>query len=320
MGLKQLNQLFDVYSKSLSVVNPGIGEAFVCPLCLQTFGRDAIQARTLSVEHVPPRSIGSSIATLTCRQCNNTVGNRLQNQMKNYVRKKEFWGGRVIQPIPARAEMAGTTWSFVITEVTRKRSVKGFSLPTHVPPQIWPTDPSVFVGKQVHISLRLRSSPNVVNAAYLHSAYLTMFHYMGYQYIMQPALDPVRTKIASFSTKGGIPHRLHVPGVYLDPRDSRIEIVMFWQSIDVSCLCVIVGGEVVLMPFMNDSYVNIFQMLYEHTEKVENREKRRLPLRAAALLIDPGVKFFTGFKFESAEPIDNVQALKLVPIGESKES
>ncbi len=317
MGLKQLNELFDVYNKSLTVFQSNIGEAFVCPICLQKFGREAVESRSLTVEHVPPRSIGSSITTLTCRECNNSIGNRLQNQMKNYVTEKEFLAGIVPDKgIPAQAEVDGFSWSFVIRQVPGKGRVTGFSLLSHLPRRMEPSDFGEFAGKRAQLSLRLRSSPDVVNAAYLHSAYLVLFHYMGYPYIMQRVLAPVREKITSFSTKGGIPHVIHAPGVYLNPRDRTIEIGLLWQSLDVSCLGLIIAGELVLMPFLDDSYIKIFEVLYEaYKAKLAGEKGRKLQIGATPLLIDPTCKFSTHFRFEDGGLVyNNIQALKLAPI------
>jgi len=322
MGLTQLTELFDVYNKSLAVVQPNIGEAFVCPICLQKFGREAIINRGLTLEHVPPRSIGSAIITLTCKQCNSEIGNRLQNQMKNYVIKKAFSIGRVPKGgIPARAEIEGQAWSMVVKEVVRdeqgRRRIKCSSLPTHVSPQVWPNNPSEMIDKKAHVSLRLRSSQDTVNVAYLHSAYLALFYYLGYPYITQRLLDPVRDKIVSFSTKGGIPHVIRAPGVYLDPRDRTLEIGLLWQSLKISCLTVVIAGELIVMPFLNNSYIRIFETLYEaYKAKLEGRKlsKRKLGIRVTPLLIDPDCKFSTGFRFEDGGLVyNNIQALKLVP-------
>jgi NAD(P)-dependent dehydrogenase (short-subunit alcohol dehydrogenase family) len=43
---------------------------WVCPLCLHAFGEDALEARFLTREHVPPRSVGGKRMTLTCGPCN----------------------------------------------------------------------------------------------------------------------------------------------------------------------------------------------------------------------------------------------------------
>lgn len=322
MSFIQLNELFNDYSRSLNVIKPRITDGFVCPICFREFGRDAITNRLLTREHVPPKKIWSSIATLTCKQCNNTVGSKLQNHMKRYVQLKEFSAGQVPKRgMPAQVEVNGRTWSTVITEVTGntatgKRVFKSVSDPGHVPPKMWPTDPSVLMGKQAHVSLRLRYSMDAVNVSYLHSAYLALFHNMGYPYIAQPVLEPVRKKINSFSAQGEIPHRLNMPGIPLDSRNGKIEIGICWQTIDASCLMVLIAGDVVLMPFMNDSYVEIFEVFQEHINRIIEGKSSKLPIGFAPLIIHPMIRFSTGFRFEQAGPLDGIPALQIVPIDE----
>jgi hypothetical protein len=52
-------------------------QLYVCPLCIRGFDVNALAARVLSLEHVPPRSIGGKPLALTCRDCNSTAGHRI---------------------------------------------------------------------------------------------------------------------------------------------------------------------------------------------------------------------------------------------------
>src|SRR5688572_28923397 len=47
---------------------------YVCPLCVRGLRADALAARLLSIEHVPPRSVGGKPLTLTCKECNSRAG------------------------------------------------------------------------------------------------------------------------------------------------------------------------------------------------------------------------------------------------------
>jgi hypothetical protein len=53
----------------------GYPEAYGCPLCLRLFCRDHIDQ--LSLDHVPPKSVGSKLKVLTCKCCNSRAGNEL---------------------------------------------------------------------------------------------------------------------------------------------------------------------------------------------------------------------------------------------------
>jgi len=50
-----------------------------CPLCLDVFGRDALETGALTLEHPIPRKTGGRLRTLSCKRCNNKHGSRLDS-------------------------------------------------------------------------------------------------------------------------------------------------------------------------------------------------------------------------------------------------
>ena len=49
-----------------------------CPICLRSFTRDAAEkGQTVTLEHVPPETLGGSVKCLTCKPCNNSAGRKL---------------------------------------------------------------------------------------------------------------------------------------------------------------------------------------------------------------------------------------------------
>jgi hypothetical protein len=90
----------------------GVAEAsasddiYVCPLCLeidyeQRSGRftchtdAAIEDRSLTVEHVPPESLGGGPLLLTCKDCNNTAGHELDADARKRENSRDAFLGRV---------------------------------------------------------------------------------------------------------------------------------------------------------------------------------------------------------------------------------
>src|SRR5690349_23826815 len=47
---------------------------YPCPICLECFDREALDARNLTLEHIPPESIGGKPLCLTCKSCNDRGG------------------------------------------------------------------------------------------------------------------------------------------------------------------------------------------------------------------------------------------------------
>lgn len=105
---------------------------------MRPFYKEAINNKDISVEHIPPRAIGSSIKTLTCTKCNNGIGTKLQSCMNNYVRKKDLLAGRVLKPIPAKVEIDGHIFDTRITENKGAGKWTGVSVKNQLSPSMWP--------------------------------------------------------------------------------------------------------------------------------------------------------------------------------------
>lgn len=75
------DRLFAEASAALHAL--GINEELcVCPLCCIAYGRDALEARILTLEHVPPKSVKGREIVLTCRNCNNYAGSKYDHYLK----------------------------------------------------------------------------------------------------------------------------------------------------------------------------------------------------------------------------------------------
>ena len=72
-------RLFHELSADLTKVRPDVVHSVCCPLCLAVFPIE--QIGSLSVEHVVSSKVQGSTKTLTCRQCNNSQGARLDRHL-----------------------------------------------------------------------------------------------------------------------------------------------------------------------------------------------------------------------------------------------
>jgi hypothetical protein len=55
---------------------------YACPLCRRAFTAEALDLRLLTLEDVPPKSVGGRPITLTCKTCNNWSGTTLDPSVK----------------------------------------------------------------------------------------------------------------------------------------------------------------------------------------------------------------------------------------------
>jgi hypothetical protein len=75
---------FDLGAMAYRQACPGIYAAatYVCPICRKPFTVEALDDGRLSKEHGPPQSVGGCELLLTCTECNNTAGTKLDAAVK----------------------------------------------------------------------------------------------------------------------------------------------------------------------------------------------------------------------------------------------
>ena len=64
-------------------------EHYICPLCLNTFNLSELGDKVndiLTVEDVPPKSLGGNPILITCRNCNSKCGHNLDVYLLNEIR------------------------------------------------------------------------------------------------------------------------------------------------------------------------------------------------------------------------------------------
>jgi hypothetical protein len=67
-----VTERFGYWERGAAVLRSfGYPHEYGCPLCLRLFRRDQIDQ--LSLDHVPPKSVGSKLKVLTCKTCNSVA-------------------------------------------------------------------------------------------------------------------------------------------------------------------------------------------------------------------------------------------------------
>ena len=69
---------------------PDLVGVYICPQCSTPYERGALDARTLTREHVPPESLGGKRLVLTCQRCNSTSGSALDAAMLAHDDRIDF--------------------------------------------------------------------------------------------------------------------------------------------------------------------------------------------------------------------------------------
>lgn len=98
---KAKRRIFDLYSCNLDWVkeNPSIefrpdfSNGYLCPLCFDVFFEedlDSKESNCLTLEHVPPASLGGQPIILTCKKCNSQSGIDLDVHLMNILLENDF--------------------------------------------------------------------------------------------------------------------------------------------------------------------------------------------------------------------------------------
>jgi len=106
-------QVFDLFARNLELVkrHPDISvkgkktDGYICPICHKIFDKDAfstIYTDHLTLEHVPPGSLGGNVKLLTCRVCNNEQGSKLEKHLVESLKSGDFNSGIPGTSRPAR--------------------------------------------------------------------------------------------------------------------------------------------------------------------------------------------------------------------------
>jgi hypothetical protein len=99
---------FDLGAKAYSQECPG-APTYVCPICRKPFTVEALDDGRLSKEHVPPQSVGGRELLLTCKECNNTAGTKLDADAKTKEDVRLAMTGRPDRPHRIKATIGGIT-------------------------------------------------------------------------------------------------------------------------------------------------------------------------------------------------------------------
>jgi hypothetical protein len=288
---------------------------------MNSFKKKDIYNGNLSLEHVPPKSIKTVYKTITCTQCNNTIGSKLQRFMVNDALRKELEAGiKLKKPFPAKVRTPGFQFDTAITSVVGS-TWKSESPLGILPPNLKSLEAAKNIaGNKASVSLRGLGTKEVLDRAYLHSSYLALFSLLGYPYIMQPFMEGIRQQInegqPSIRARITIPPKVKRRMPFFDPREKSIEVSLIGTAPDLtkSCLVLVIAGEMVLMPLISDYYQAIHSEFNSMISDSPTNSKKHLPFDFSLIEIDPLCKYSAGYVFEKGRQVGKWDTLKLSPV------
>lgn len=193
-GNRQAKRLawFSKGVNALQRARPGAPKVYGCPLCIRGYEK----AEALTVEDVPPRSVGGRPLVLTCGPCNHTSGYLLDANIRSGRDLQEMAAGTREAPIKltqgnhtisARATFG--PGGLLIDGVPEKSDPKAREALSQ---QLDRVAASGSTGCDFTITLSYRHHSWREAVGWLRVAYLFAFAALGYRFIMRPELEPLR--------------------------------------------------------------------------------------------------------------------------------
>lgn len=252
---------------------PGKPRCYVCPLCMRGFLPKALDGDELSLEHAPPKSLGGRSVALTCRECNNRAGRKLDREMLFREEMLSFAMGTMSQPLGSQLKlMSGQTVNVKVQHTGSSMLVLGS--PRHNDPRVqraWKdeldqlVDEGVGDERKFEISLHRGYRHRNALIGWLRAAYLVAFAALGYRYILNPALKLVRQQLADENTLLLKCFSLTAPGA--SPKERQVLIVEEPASLD--SVLVQMGRHLVFLPTPTAGGLNLYDRLAQ--EQAQNR-------------------------------------------------
>jgi HNH endonuclease len=190
--------LFDFWSRNLAEARGENDKTdhVLCPFCLQEFGREALADQRLSEEHIIPRSLGGKESVLSCKECNNRIGSRLESQVEKAIAAKEALDGN--GPLRTEIEISNSITRGTVAFNFNEGGTSTIEVSDKVsdPVEI-DAQKSVFETGIETIQLRVSFGyvPDRLHLGMLRIGYLATFARLGYSGVLCPSFDPIRRQI-----------------------------------------------------------------------------------------------------------------------------
>jgi len=173
---------------------------YYCPICGNAHGQAALQTGELTLEHVPPASVGGKAIALTCRRCNNPAGGTVDAAMSQRAEQMRFAeliiGHSSDYAGPAIVEIGGDKLNVWASRTEDGRVSFSIVEQANNPQIVRRVYERGLVDESIRVSSRVRYHGRLAQVGALRSAYLVAFAALGYSYAFAPQLKSVREQIS----------------------------------------------------------------------------------------------------------------------------
>lgn len=231
-----------------------VGEIYPCPICSRPFDRRALETGELTLEHVPPRSMGGRPICLTCKDCNSTAGHAfdfapaelqtITTLAEALGKRKGKFEGQLTMTLGGHAVrgLATINENGVKLQVTGANNNPADLAAQHRHMQKLVDEGST--GAEFTLATTFKATRRQVFLSNLRAAFLIAFALLGYRYALHPSLEVVRRQILE-------PEREIIPqiasGTFNGGEYANVPMV-YRIDIPLDAIGVQVPGALVILP------------------------------------------------------------------------
>lgn len=199
-------KIFDIYSENIKLClnqlnrcltingTPCNEKFYFCPICYKVFFKDALDIKLpnhLTLEDVPPKSLGGNPKLLTCKLCNNRSGEKMDKQLKWHI-EENLLDTEI--PIIKRVKLKINEFSGTGTIKANKDGGGEFIIDSYSNSELDNNFGNIANDwKNVKITTNFKMpNPKTVQLALVKIAYLMMCSKFGYGYFYTDSAQSIR--------------------------------------------------------------------------------------------------------------------------------
>ncbi|MBD3638084.1 MAG: hypothetical protein HUJ25_12090 [Crocinitomicaceae bacterium] len=202
--------IFETFSNNLKLVRriDGVGEKteeikgdYICPICSEGFNDKDLNQNTtnpLTLEDVPPKSLGGKQIALTCEKCNNGLGEKIDWHLAERLKELEFKDKKPFSQLTGKftIDKMDLTVNGKIVYNEKGETQNHYSKKNNNPKTLDIFLSNTKRGTKIHFDPKpSRVDPKKIQIGLLKNAYLLMFEKFGYSFILNAQFDRIREQL-----------------------------------------------------------------------------------------------------------------------------
>jgi hypothetical protein len=249
-------KIFSLFSQNLEWVkeeptisfNPDFSNGYICPLCFEVFFEedlDISKKNYLTLEDIPPKSLGGKPLALTCKNCNSKSGHELDIHLLNRLQELDSELFLKNSKANVTIELNGNKINGIVDidqkgkvildlQPNRSNPIETRKLMKDLFPPVITKE--VFETPKINYKLHKRSKESRADVALLRIAYLIAYSTFGNSFLINGGLFKVREQILNpdkeilpkpYWIKYDFPKEAEGINLIIQPKELRCFLVIF---------------------------------------------------------------------------------------------